>query len=238
MTADDHRVQRLAYGALDTARVVAELDLAAYLHDDDDAGPELFLGAPALADADPADAFALSTAMRTCLADGRDDLSLPGYDAFVVHGDGPRSRGLFAFGSRARPIDAADRDRLRLLAATFGALIHGSGGGDRAPSIGRVTTEVLQSGARAQVDVAGRGTGTGEAATTVLAIALATCDAVDPALKVLDAGEGDVGGMIAVVAVVEAPNGRRAIGAHLVDDDTDAVVATARATLDAALRLG
>lgn len=240
-------VQRLVYAGLEAMRAAAPLDLAAYLHEAPDQGPQLFLGAPTLGDIDPSDAFNLFSALRDGLGasyDG-DEIGVPGYRAIAVTTTGASSRGVHVLGRRHREIGEAERATLAGLMRTFGALAHTIEEAPHSPASARpapvrVGVETVPGGAQATVEVAYRGevrAATAEAPSTARAVALAAVGAVDPSMKVIDAGEERIGDARAVLALVAGADGRQALGAALLDEETDSLRATAVAALDAAARL-
>ncbi|HEX9694688.1 MAG TPA: hypothetical protein VGB64_00070 [Actinomycetota bacterium] len=245
-------VQSIVYAGLEAVRAAVALDLAAYLHEAPDQGPQLFLGAPTLADIEPTAAFNLFAALRDGLGDDRagEDLNVPGFRAIAVTTRGDVSRGVHVLGRRDDPLDDAERATLLRLARTFGALGHtveqapppaaarARAANEFAPL--RVLVETVPDGAEATVTVATGDetrTQTARATSTARAVALAAVAAIDPAMKVVDAGEEEIGGTRAILALVSDPSGRQALGAAIVDEQTDTLRATATAALDAAGRL-
>lgn len=240
--------QDLIYAGLDAMRSSADLDLCAYLHVAPEQGPQLFLEAPALAGVDPTEAFNLFAALRDALErEGSDEeaIGIGRYEAVAVRTRGPASRGLHVAGRTGRGLEEAQRDTVARLARRFGDLTHAletiagpavpSGA---VPSALRVSVQTGEGRARAEVEVSGAARpGLGEAATPVRAVASAAIDAVDAALKLVDAVEGEIGGERAVLVVLSDPLGRAAIGASLLGEGADALAAAAGAALDATVRL-
>lgn len=241
-------VQRLVYAGLEALRAAVPLDLAAYLHEAPDQGPQLFLGAPTLADIEPTAAFNLFAALRDGLGVDRDgeDLDVPGYRAIAITTGGPVSRGVHVLGRRHDAIAPAQRDTLVRLVRSFAALGHDveqappDAPARTHPSAVRVAVETIPGGARATVEV--RATGetviqTAEASGTARAVAAAAVACIDPGLKVIEAGEEHIGGARAVLALIGGSDGRQMLGAALLDEQTDSLRAAAVAALDAAVRL-
>lgn len=245
-------VQSIVYAGLEALRAAVPLDLAAYLHEAPDQGPQLFLGAPTLADIEPTAAFNLFAALRDGLGGDRDGetLDVPGYRAIAITTRGAASRGVHVLGRRDEVLRDGDRETLVRLVHTFASLAHTveqapphdrlASGAPRIYLPMRVLVETIADGAEATVTVSAgdeQRTQTARAASTARAVALAAVAAVDPSMKVIDAGEEQIGGTHAILALVADAHGRHAIGAAIVDEHTDTLRATATAALDAAVRL-
>ena len=246
-------VQTIVYAGLEALRAAVPLDLAAYLHETPDQGPQLFLGAPTLADIDPTAAFNLFAALRGGLGSQRDgeELDVPGYRAIAITTGGAVSKGVHVLGRRASAPTPDERAGLVRLAHTFAALGHSveqappgaapaNGDGLRRIAPVRVVVETVPGGAEATVtiDIDGRPvTQTAHASGTARAVATAAVACVDPSLKVVEAGEEQIGGARAVLALIAATDGRQMLGTSLIDDQTDSLRATSIAALDAAERL-
>ena len=248
-------VQDIVYSGLEALRSAVPLDLCAYLHETDDQGPQLFLGSPDLASIDPTEAFALFTALRDALHDpheGDETMLLGGYLAVAISSQGPRSQGLHVVGRRETPFEPAEREVVARLARSIAAIVHAVEQPHPAPAVRipaeigagapiRVAVEMLSDRARAEVSVPVGDeirTGTGEASTAPRAVALAVIDAMDASLKLRDTIEGDIGGERAVLALLSDNAERASLGAALIDRNaSDALRATAAATLEAAQRL-
>ncbi|MFN2613723.1 MAG: hypothetical protein ABR552_02750 [Actinomycetota bacterium] len=241
-------VQTLVYAGLEALRALEPLDLAAYLHESRGQGPQLFLGTPNLATSDPNEAFSLFSALRDAMGADHDGetVTIAGYRAIAITSSGAHSRGLHVLGRLGAAIE--DADRLYPLAKTFGGLAHEieaiqpSHPHERAqqPLPVRVAVEMIDGRAHAEVAVAFGDefrTGTADEGSSARAVALAAVDAVAASLKVIDAGEGLIGGARAVLVLVADDQGRQELGAAVVDDNGDTLRATAIAALDAAGRL-
>lgn len=247
--------QNIVYAGLEALRAAVALDLAAYLHEAPDQGPQLFLGAPTLAEIEPTAAFNLFAALRDGLGEERDgdDIEVPGFCAVAITTHGAVSRGVHVLGRRESPLPDYEREILVRLVHTFAALTHGveqapppssapahaaSAHGWYTPA--RVLVETVPGGAQATVTIASGDdtrTQTAQASSTARAVAMAAVAAVDPSMKVADAGEEQIGGAHAVLALVADANGRQALGSAIVDEQNDTLRATATAALDAAVRL-
>lgn len=246
-------VQRIVYAGLEALRAVAPLDLAAYLHEAPDQGPQLFLGSPTLADIEPTAAFNLFAALRDGLGADRDgdDLDVPGFRAIAITTSGPVSRGVHVIGRRDAPLQSFERETLVRLVRTFAGLGHSV---EEAPASVReaavpapavlipvrVVVETVSGGAQATVAVQtpnGTVTQTAQAAGTSRAVASAAVACLDPSLKVVEAGEEQIAGAHAVLVLVSATDGRQMLGSALVDEQTDTLRAAATAALEAAARL-
>ena len=106
------------------------------------------------------------------------------------------------------------------------------------PTPVRVAVEVRDGQARADVLVSRSGEmriGQGEAPSPIVAVAVATLDAVDRSLKLSHSSEDEIGSERAVLVLVRDDTGRTALGSAL--SGNDALQATASAALQAADRL-
>ena len=241
-------VQDLVYGGLEALTVAMPLDLCAYLHAAGDAGPQLYLTTPSLAQMDATEAFNLFSALRDALEDehdGDETILLGGYLALAVSTQGRYSRGLHVLGRREGAIEDHERALSVKLCGSFGRAAHAlEAATDRpriAPTPARVAVELVGDMTRAEVAVPLSGelrTGTAEAQSAPRAVALAVIDAVDQSLKLAEAIEGEVGAERAVLVLLGDERGRTALGAALCGPGSDPLQATAAATLDAASRLG
>ena len=242
-------IQELVYAGLDTLTATEQLDLCAYLHAAGDAGPQLYLGAPKLAQMEASEAFNLFSALRDALQDehnGEDVLHLGGYSALAVSTRGRSSRGLHVIGRRDAAIDEPDRELALKVCRAFGAAAHILEGSPERPegvptAAARVAVELVGEMTMAEVAVPARGetrTGAAEATSAPRAVALAVIDAVDQSLKLVEAMEGEIASERAVLVLLTDDRGRSAIGAALSGAGADPLQATATATLDAASRLG
>ncbi|HVL90966.1 MAG TPA: hypothetical protein VM841_12105 [Actinomycetota bacterium] len=245
-------VQDIVYAGLEALRSAVALDLAAYLHEAPDQGPQLFLGAPTLAEIEPTAAFNLFAALRDGLGEERngDDIVVPGFCAVAITTSGPVSRGVHVLGRRDAALADYEREVLVRLAYTFAALAHSV---EHAPppdvspvqagawfTPARVVVETVPGGAEATVTVVAGDesrTQTAQASSTPRAVAVAAVAAVDPSLKVVEAGEEQIGDVRAVLALVADATGRQTIGSAVVDEQNDSLRAAAAAALDAAVRL-
>ena len=241
-------VQTLVYAGLEALRAVAPLDLAAYLHEPAGQGPQLFMGTPSLASIEPTEAFNLFSALRDAMQTEHDGepISIAGYNGIAITTRGSSSRGLHVLGRRDAAFDEAPK--LAEIARTFGSLAHEIEimqpvkPVERAPAATpvRVAVEMIEDRAHAEVAVSLGSefrTGTADAPSAARAVALAAVETIDAGCKVIDAGEGLIGGARAVLVLVEDGQGRRGLGASIVDENGDALRATAAAALDAASHL-
>jgi hypothetical protein len=136
---DPHRaldlsLQELVYAGLDALLAMADLDVCAYLHDSDETGPQLFLGAPTLADAKSPKAFGLfadlSTALERAHGDGTGtgptvaDELVGGVRCVLVTTVGRNGRGVHAVGRRADDLSDATRAAMVRLATALGTAVH------------------------------------------------------------------------------------------------------------------
>jgi hypothetical protein len=237
-------VQRVAYAGLDALRAAIPLELCSYLHTTADAGPQLYLRTPDLSKMDAAAAFTLFSALRDTLDQQQTEEAetvVNGFESFSVVTAGLRSRGLFVVGRREVPLDETEREMASQLCRAVGTVAHAlsdAGLTETDPTPVRVAVEVSEGTARADVLVSRAGEmriGRGESPSPTVAVALATLDAVDSALKLLHSSEDDVGDERAVLVLVRDDDGRTALGSALCG--TDHLQATAGAALQAADRL-
>lgn len=243
------QIQELVYAGLDAMRSAVPLELCAYLHTAEGQGPQLFLGAPALSEVDPTQAFTLFSALRDTLEARPSEGAIPlgGYNAVPFYSSGPRSRGLHVAGRRTSPLEDPERAVVGRLARAVAGIAHALEAPERAPrpphpsAPVRVAVEVVGGRARAEV-AAPFGdevrTGLGEESSPQRAVAAAVIDAVDASLKLVEANQGEFGGESAVLVLIADQLGRVQIGAALVGETADALQATALAAIEAATRLG
>ena len=247
MTEQSLAVQTLAYAALDALRVAVPLELCAYLHEAEGAGPQLYLRSPDLSTLDAGKAFDLFTALRDALdratADQAAATTVAGYHALAVTTAGPASRGMFVVGRRQAPLDAAESATAEEMSRAMGGACHlvEAAGGARpaSPDALSVGVQVADGVVRATVTLAtpsGRVEGRGEAHATGEAVARAVLDAMAPGVKLSEVTEGSIGGERVVLVLLRDGHDRGAVGAALVA--ADPLQATARAAADAATTLG
>jgi len=244
-------IQDLIYVGLDALRAASPLDLCAYLHVREGEGPQLYLSTPDLASVDPSEAFSLFSSLRDLLEHehhGDDTVLLGGFFAAAVSTAGPSTRGLFVIGRREAALEPEQRDGLIRLAGRLGSLVHRLEGAPRtgAPVSGaspipvRVAVETAGALARAEITASFGDevrAGTAEASTPARAVASAVIDVVDGSLKLIEAGEGEIGGERAVMVLLADQWDRRAVGAALIAETVDALRATAIAALEAGIQL-
>ncbi len=239
-------VQTLAYAGLDALRIAIPLELCAYLHEADGAGPQLYLRSPDLSALDASRAFDLFTALRDALAlaapGEATSADIAGFHSLAVATRGAASRGLFVLGRRETGLDAGEAAVVEEMARAVSGACHaveatlGEQPGRRgAVSVG---VQVSDGAVRATVTVAtatGRAEGHGEAGATAEAVALAALAAASPGAKLAEVTDGSIGGERVVLVLVRGAHDRGAVGAALVG--TDPLQATASAALEAASRL-
>ena len=237
-------VQQVAYAGLDALRAALPLDLCAYLHTTADAGPQLYLRAPDLSAMDATEAFNLFSALRDTLDNQETEgatTQVGGFQSFTVVTSGVRSRGLFVVGRNEYALDPDEQETVTALCRAIGAVGHALDDAALAeadPTPVRVAVEVRGGQARADVLVSRSGEmriGQGEAPSPIVAVALATLDAVDRSLKLAHSSEDEIGSERAVLVLVRDDTGHNALGSAL--SGTDALQATASAALQAADRL-
>ena len=234
-------VQRVVYAGLRALQAGLALDLCAYLHRDEDSGPQLFLRAPELAAMDATQAFDLFGVLRDTLDLGKDGpvpLRVADFDAVAVVTRGLHSTGVHLAGRRVRALDAAELAAVGEFAAALGEVVHGveAPTPHRSPAPpARVSVEIAGGECRAEVTVGtdgGARRGSASAWSATAAVALAALEAVDGSLRLLDSREVDAGAERVVLVLAEDGRGRRAVGSAL--GDGDAVNAAAVAALAAA----
>ena len=231
----DDLVRALLDGLVNTMR----LDLCAYVHQESDGEPVLFLRAPALATLGPQRAWTLFAALREATARERSDdgFDVAGLRGLVVATGGARSTGVFAL---ARVGDLTDRERsvAARFCSSFGRAVHQLAGDRlRAAEVEdtAVAVEVHEARdsilARVQVEVDGRRLpGSGRADTRVEAVTRAVLDAHPAGPTFRYASEVAHGGEHAAVVLLESPAGAVALGSAVGRD------AGSRATAHAAVR--
>ncbi|HEX2850619.1 MAG TPA: hypothetical protein VHN98_08700, partial [Acidimicrobiales bacterium] len=213
MTEQSLVVQTLAYAALDALRLAIPLDLCAYLHEADGAGPQLYLRAPDLSSLDASKAFDLFTALRDALDRITDDdaptTTVAGFRASAVVTRGTASRGLFVLGRRETALDPREAAAAEEIGRAMGDACHTieAAGDSRSgtPEPRSVGVQVTDGVVRATVTLAtrtGRVEGRGEARATGDAVAGAVLDAVAPDVKLADVTEGTVAGERIVLVLV------------------------------------
>ena len=231
----DDLIRALVDGLVNTIR----LELCAYVHQDGNGEPELYLRTPDLADLGPRRTWRLFAALRSAVARERGDerFDVAGLRGLLVVTGGAQSHGVFAL---ARSDDLTERERevAGRFCASFGRAVHQLAGDRvREPEYDDqpVDVEVHEARdsilARVRVDVAGRLVpGSARAATRVEAVTRAVIDA-DPTEAVFRyASEASHGGEHAAVVMLESPDGAVALGSAVTGEDGS------RATAHAAVR--
>ena len=120
-------VQDVIYAGLDALLAAMPLDLCAYLHLAEAAGPQLYLRTPDLSSMDANECFALFGALRDALDANEEDDSpfeVRGFHALRMNTRGARSRGLHVVGRRAEALDDRERELAGRLSHALGAATH------------------------------------------------------------------------------------------------------------------
>jgi hypothetical protein len=243
----ERTVHELMLAGLEAIRAAMPAALCAYVHAVAGEAPQLIMAAPEMSEIDPTEAFNLFAAFRDVLHDDHDgdDLAIGEYLACALTTRGARSRGLHIVGRRGARLDMAEREIFKRLARGLGEAAHVLETGRarqrlslRAPI--RVSVDLVEGRARAEVAIPLEDeirTGFGESNLSGRAVVEAVIDAMDASIKQVDTSLGDVGQERAVLVLLDGSAGRRALGASLVDDETDLLHATATAAMDAAAKL-
>ena len=231
-------VEEVARAGLAAVHTAVELDLCAYLHVAEGAGPRLFLRDPTLESLAPTDAFELLTALKRLLdAHAAGPASIARYTGVAVTSEGAWSRGLHAAGRLGRPVGDDEAATLVRLFAALGDACHAAETAAAAVPVRpvRVLVDVGADEARADVWLPSSGAerrGSARARSPVLAVAGATVDALGARhLQLVHVSERFVGGVSITVAVLRADDGRDVVGAVVRGDDP--MHAAAGATLEA-----
>jgi len=239
-------VQSIAYAGLDALLIAVPLELCGYLHVGQDAGPQLYLRRPRLADLEPNDAFRLFSTIRDQLDESGTDarrVQVDGFDAVMEGSSGPNSRGLWVAGRHDAAITESDAAVVGALGRAVMGVCHAAEAvaiGNASASVVRVTIETSDDGMQAEValDHAGQErVGRGGASTALSAVASATLDAIDPSLKLVAADEDAISESRAVLVLVRDGLGRSSVGASLIGGDPLRAAATA-AVIAAGARVG
>jgi hypothetical protein len=236
-------IQRIVYAGLDALKVVAPLDLCAYVHAAAGFGPQLYLRAPDLGAMDANEAFTLFTSLQAMLdaeTPAEEPVQVGAFTALAVVTTGPVSRGLTVAGRKEGFFSPEEQAAIAELSRAVGGVCHlleESGPEVETPAI-QLSVHVGLTDAQAEVSVRRGGElreGKAEAPSPTAAVALATLDAVAASCKLAQAMDDEIGGERAMLVLVRDDMGNVALGSALCGDD--ALQATAQATLDAALRL-
>jgi hypothetical protein len=231
-------VDEVARAGLAAAHAVLDLDLCAYLHVAESAGPRLFLRSPTLESLAPTEAFQLLTALKRLL-DARADgpATIGPYAGVAVASRGEWSQGLHAGGRAERPLGATEAAALTRMFAALGGAAHAAEAAiNTVPARPvRVLVDVGVDEARADVWLPAPGPerrGSARARTPLLAVAAATVAATGAHhLELVHVAERFVGGVAITVAILRADDGRDVVGAVARGDDS--MHAAAAAALEA-----
>lgn len=238
--------QDVIYAGLDALQAAVPLDLCAYLHAADGAGPQLYLRSPDLSTMDAGECFDLFIALRDTLDAGNRGeapLRVAGFDAVAITTTGANSTGLHVVGRRTTPLDPREHELAVRLSQALGAAAHalevqqGVTAPLGPPSV-RLQVQVGDGEARAEVFLPAGSElrrGHGRAWSPSEAVAGAVLDALGDGLELAHAGQSDAGGERVVLVVLQDRAGRRALGSAL--GGSDPLQATATATLEAAEQL-
>ena len=122
----EEAIEDLVYDGLDGLTAVLDLDLCAYLHVPDNAGPQLCMRTPDLATIGPTRAFDLFSGMRSVLEAGPEqvDVNIGGFLGTAIGTDGPQSRGLHVLGRSDRGLDLQECRAAMLLCRSLGRAVH------------------------------------------------------------------------------------------------------------------
>jgi hypothetical protein len=235
-------IQDVIYSGLDALLAAMPLELCAYLHLTEGAGPQLYLRTPDLSSMDANECFALFGALRDALdANEQDDrpLEVRGFHAISMNTPGARSRGLHVVGRRADELDEHERNLAGRLAHAMGAATHSLeaiGPPADEPTL-RLSVEVVEGGPQADISLEAGGqtrAGRGSAESPFEAVALAVLDAFSEDYELAHAGLQEAGGERVALVIVQCPGAGRGLGSAL---GQDPLQATAAAALEAVRRL-
>jgi hypothetical protein len=235
-------IQDLIYAGLDALLAAMPLDLCAYLHLAEGAGPQLYLRTPQLSAMDANECFALFGSLRDALdANSAEDgpLDLRGFHGHGMNTRGRRSRGLHVVGRRDEALDDRESALASRIAHAMGAATHALealGPPPPEPTL-RLSVEVVEGGPQADISLEGGGeprTGRGTAESPFEAVALAVLDAFDGGFDLLYAGLQEAGGERVALVIIDGRGLGRALGSAL---GQDPLQATAAAALEAVSRL-
>ena len=237
-------VQDLAYAGLDALRAMVPLDLCAYLHVSATIGPQLYLRAPDLSALNPTEAFDLFSSLRDILATAEPGVGraeVTSFQSVTVLTAGHASRSLFVFGRIEEPLTDDEQNLAAGLCRAVGIAAHAVEASTTPTIEGgplKVSVATVEGVARAEVvfPIAGElVTGVGEGTSPTDAVAQATLEAIDRQLKLVHAGEGEIGGERVMVVLVRDGEDRLMSGSAV--SGADSLHATAQATADAAAKL-
>jgi len=235
-------VQDVIYAGLDALLAAMPLDLCAYLHLAEAAGPQLYLRTPDLSSMDANECFALFGALRDALDANEEDDSpfeVRGFHALRMNTRGARSRGLHVVGRRAEALDDRERELAGRLSHALGAATHAleaMGPPSGEPTL-RLSVEVVEGGPQADITLEAGGetrTGRGTAESPFEAVARAGLDAFRGEVQLVHAGLQEAGGERVALVIIEDAHAERGLGAAL---GQDPLQATAAAALEAVGRL-
>jgi len=243
----DHLDDLIEAGLDALEHALGHLDVCAYLHWADGAGPELHLRALVAA---PDGSFRVSRAMTELLEDGpwaRDERAarLAGVPVLVIRTSGSRSYGLHAVGRRTGVFTPAEQVTAINLCRALGGACHtleapsADASRSRLPHPTRVTVQLSEGVAHAEITyLTSRGLDTAHAraASPALAVAEAMVAASGEDVRVADVAEVPLDGRAAVVVLLDQGHGRAtAVGSAPASPDPQR--AAALATLAAIERL-
>ena len=235
-------IQDVIYAGLDALLAAMPLELCAYLHLAEGAGPQLYLRTPDLSSMDANECFALFGALRDALeANEQDDspLDVRGFHAFTMNTPGTRSRGLHVVGRRAGALDEHERNLAGRISHAMSAATHSLeaiGPPAEEPTL-RLSVEVVDGGPQADISLEAGGqtrSGRGSAESPFEAVALAVLDAFSEDYELAHAGLQEAGGERVALVIVQSPGAGRGLGSAL---GQDPLQATAAAALEAVRRL-
>jgi len=235
-------VQDVIYAGLDALLAAMPLDLCAYLHLAEAAGPQLYLRTPDLSSMDANECFALFGALRDALDANEEDDSpfeVRGFHALRMNTRGARSRGLHVVGRRAEALDDRERELAGRLSHALGAATHAleaMGPPSGEPTL-RLSVEVVEGGPQADITLEAAGetrTGRGTAESPFEAVARAVLDAFRGEFQLVHAGLQEAGGERVALVIIEDAHAERGLGSAL---GQDPLQATAAAALEAVGRL-
>jgi hypothetical protein len=235
-------IQDVIYAGLDALLAAMPLELCAYLHLTEGAGPQLYLRTPDLSSMDANECFALFGALRDALdANDPEDspLEVRGFHAIAMNSPGARSRGLHVVGRRSGALDDPERNLAGRLSRAMAAATHSLealGPPSEEPTL-RLSVEVVEGGPQADISVEAGGhtrTGRGSAESPFEAVALAVLNAFTEDFELAHAGLQEAGAERVALVIVQGSNGARSLGSAL---GQDPLQATAAAALEAVRRL-
>ena len=235
-------IQDVIYAGLDALLAAMPLDLCAYLHLAEGAGPQLYLRTPDLSSMDANECFALFGALRDALdANEADDtpLEVRGFHALSINTPGSQSRGLHVVGRRTGALDEQESRLAGRLSHALGVATHAleAVAPPAAEPTLRLSVEVVEGGPQADIALDAGGqtrTGRGIAESPFEAVALAVLDAFRGEFRLVHAGLQEAGSERVALVIVEGVHGGHGLGSAL---GQDPLQATASAALEAVRRL-